>query len=79
MRSKLAESFKKLSPQLRKIDTIIDGLMEKNEVKRTKFDFVVGNPPYIKYNEIRSKLRIDITGTWPKMSDLFGINLHSVP
>jgi type I restriction-modification system DNA methylase subunit len=59
--------------------------------KRERFDFVIGNPPYIGYNEsskrqllcfemIKGKIK-DKNGNIVKidLNDIYGINLHSIP
>lgn len=49
---------------------------------RRRFDFVIGNPPYVGYNEC-SKQGVLIFELMKKgkakLSDIYGINLHSVP
>lgn len=56
--------------------------LENHQQLRRRFDFVVGNPPYISYNEC-SKQKIlsfefmkrgDL-----KLNDIYGVNLHSAP
>ncbi|OIP04852.1 hypothetical protein CO101_00595 [Candidatus Berkelbacteria bacterium CG_4_9_14_3_um_filter_39_23] len=49
---------------------------------RRLFDFVIGNPPYIGYNECsRQKILIfDLMKKGEaKLNDIYGVNLHSVP
>ena len=59
--------------------------MQGHNGERMRFDFVVGNPPYIGYNEsckqnmpftlkIKDKNYDSIT-----LADVYGVNLHSVP
>ncbi len=49
---------------------------------RRRFDYVIGNPPYIGYNEC-SKQGISIFNLMKqkraKLNDIFGVNLHSAP
>jgi hypothetical protein len=49
---------------------------------RRRFDFVIGNPPYVSYNEC-SKQRVLIFELMKngkaKLNDIYGVNLHSVP
>lgn len=51
-------------------------------ISRRRFDFVVGNPPYISYNEsAKQGIRIFelMKKGRAKLSDIYGLNLHSVP
>jgi len=52
------------------------------EMPRRRFDFVIGNPPYVGYNEC-SKQGVSIFELMKqgkaKLNDIYGINLHSVP
>jgi len=56
----------------------------ENEPKcpRKRFDFVIGNPPYIPYNDC-SKNGVLIFELMKqhkaKLSDIYGVNLHSIP
>ena len=55
-----------------------------SEIPRRRFDYVIGNPPYVGYNECskqkvlifelmkQNKVRI-------KLNDIYGVNLHSIP
>lgn len=51
-------------------------------IPRRRFDFVIGNPPYISYNEC-SKQKILffelIKQGKAKLNDVYGVNLHSTP
>ncbi|HTE49027.1 MAG TPA: DNA methyltransferase [Candidatus Paceibacterota bacterium] len=55
-----------------------------NTIPRRRFDFVIGNPPYIGYNEC-SKLGVKIVKSIQnkesgiKMNDIYGWNLNTVP
>jgi hypothetical protein len=52
------------------------------KIDRYRFDYVIGNPPYISYNESSSKgvLFFEfLKQKKVKLSDVYGINLHSVP
>ncbi len=52
------------------------------KIDRTRFDFVVGNPPYIGYNQCaRQDIQFFV---WlrekkVKLNNVYGVNLHSVP
>ena len=52
-------------------------------IPRRRFDFVVGNPPYIGYNEASAKVRVKLFRMMKeraaKLSDVYGWNLHSTP
>lgn len=57
--------------------------LEKHpNIPRKRFDFVIGNPPYVRYNDCaRQKVKIfelmkqhDVG-----LSDIYGVNLHSIP
>ncbi len=66
-------------------------LEDYNNELRQRFDFVVGNPPYIGYNECAKRKLLcfemikgnikDSKGNVIKidLSDVYGVNLHSVP
>jgi type I restriction-modification system DNA methylase subunit len=51
---------------------------------KTRFDFVIGNPPYIGYNEC-SKMKLPFIAmcrdkaTGASMNNIYGVNMHSVP
>jgi len=57
-------------------------LEDLSKMPRRRFDFVIGNPPYIGYNEC-SKQGILIFDLMKKkearLNDIYGVNLHSVP
>lgn len=50
---------------------------------RRRFDFVVGNPPYIGYNEASKSVGVKLFRTMKegsaKLSNIYGWNLHSAP
>ena len=49
---------------------------------RKRFDFVIGNPPYVSYNECSKQglLSFDLIKKGEmKLNDIYGINLHSIP
>lgn len=56
--------------------------LENQDIPRRRFDFVIGNPPYISYNEC-SKQKILIFELMKrkqvKLNDIYGFNLHSAP
>lgn len=57
-------------------------LENQPEVPRRRFDYIIGNPPYISYNEC-SKQKILIfefmKQSRAKLNDIYGFNLHSIP
>ncbi len=56
----------------------------KKTIPRKRFDFVIGNPPYISYNEC-SKMGIKVfnllkeKGSDVSLNNIYGWNLHSTP
>lgn len=57
-------------------------LESKPKVPRRRFDFVIGNPPYISYNQCAKQgvfvfklMKEDKV----KLNNIYGVNLHSVP
>ncbi len=49
---------------------------------RRRFDFVIGNPPYVSYNECSKQGLLVfslIKQSKVKLNDIYGMNLHSVP
>ena len=55
----------------------------KCDIPRRRFDFVVGNPPYIGYNQASRAVGVKIFRMMRersiRLSDIYGWNLHSVP
>ncbi|GAB4199400.1 MAG: hypothetical protein OHK0057_15290 [Thermoflexibacter sp.] len=55
---------------------------ENPTIERYRFDYVIGNPPYISYNESSSRGTLFfqfIKEGKVKLNDVYGVNLHSVP
>lgn len=52
------------------------------QIPRRRFDYVIGNPPYVGYNEC-SKQKVLIFDLIKKdrvkLSNIYGVNLHSIP
>lgn len=49
---------------------------------RRRFDFVIGNPPYVSYNECSKQGLLSfnlIKKSEMKLNDIYGVNLHSIP
>jgi hypothetical protein len=64
------------------LDELKNSLEIKNKKPRTRFDFVIGNPPYVGYNECASQNMLSfvlIREGKLKLNDIYGFNLHSVP
>ncbi len=56
--------------------------LENQKCPRRRFDFVIGNPPYMHYNECAKQgiLVFDLIKQGRvKLNDIYGVNLHSVP
>ena len=59
--------------------------LRENGLKREKFDYVIGNPPYIGYNECcKQKLVFtqkiaDKNDSYITMGNVYNVNLHSIP
>lgn len=57
--------------------------LEKHlNIPRKRFDFVIGNPPYVAYNECSKQgvLVFDLMKQGKiRLNDIFGVNLHSIP
>jgi hypothetical protein len=57
-------------------------LENQPNIDRYRFDYVIGNPPYVSYNESSSQKVLFfefIKEKKVKLSDVYGINLHSIP
>ncbi len=64
IRKSIPIELKKKKDDLRSLDTKIDEIILRHETKRVKFDFVVGNPPYVKWDAKYDN------------ANLFGININ---
>lgn len=56
--------------------------LENHQIPRRRFDFVIGNPPYVSYNECSKQGLLSfnlIKQGKLKLNDVYGVNLHSVP
>ena len=55
----------------------------RDRMPRRRFDFVIGNPPYIGYNQASKSVGVKLFRRMKegsaKLSDIYGWNLHSVP
>lgn len=57
-------------------------LENQPECPRRRFDFVIGNPPYVSYNESSKQgvlIMKLIQSKKAQMSDIYGVNLNTVP
>lgn len=64
------------------LDNLKKSLESKNKKLRTRFDFVIGNPPYVSYNECSSQELLFVKLIQSKRllaSDIYGVNLNTVP
>jgi hypothetical protein len=64
------------------LDILKKTLEIENGKPRTKFDFVVGNPPYVSFKECSKQklLFFELQKEKKiKMNDIYGFNLHSIP
>jgi hypothetical protein len=73
------DSFLRNKEDLREMK---DSLEKQGQIPRRRFDYVIGNPPYIPYNEC-SKQNLLIF-KWikekkVKLNNIYGVNLHSTP
>ncbi|MBI5573190.1 MAG: N-6 DNA methylase [Elusimicrobia bacterium] len=75
------DSFMRVSSDIQEMKESLKG----NHIPRRRFDYVIGNPPYIGYNEcskqgvlifkmLQGKEKPKVT-----LNNIYGINLHSVP
>jgi len=64
------------------LEEMKQSLEERPKIPRRRFDYVIGNPPYIGYNEC-SKQNVLIFKLIKKheasLNDIYGVNLHSIP
>ena len=66
----------------RDLDELKSSLETKNGIPRYRFDYVIGNPPYVSYNEISKQELLSIKLLQEgrmQMSDVYGVNLNTVP
>jgi len=57
-------------------------LEEHPQIPRRRFDYVIGNPPYVSYNECSKQnvLTFELMKKGKvKLNNIYGVNLHSVP
>jgi len=66
----------------RDLQPMKESLENRSGINRYRFDFVIGNPPYVSYNECASQ-RLLIFELMKKgqvkLNNIYGVNLHSVP
>ena len=64
------------------LDELKSSFENLNGIPRSRFDFVVGNPPYVGYNECSNQNLLFVKLIQDKkllMSDIYGVNLNTVP
>ncbi|HPI18810.1 MAG TPA: N-6 DNA methylase [Candidatus Kapabacteria bacterium] len=65
----------------RNLNILKESVEINDQIPRRKFDYVVGNPPYVGYNECARQGILTfqfIKENKIKLNDIYGINLHSV-
>lgn len=65
----------------RNLNILKESVEVNEQIPRRKFDYVVGNPPYVGYNECARQGVLTfqfIKENKIKLNDIYGINLHSV-
>ncbi|MDD5696612.1 MAG: Eco57I restriction-modification methylase domain-containing protein [Candidatus Pacebacteria bacterium] len=81
-KTKLDLGYKSYVRDENDLEEMKKSLEEAPEIPRRRFDYVIGNPPYIGYNEC-SKQRVQIIKLIQEkkvqMSDIYGVNLNTVP
>ncbi len=68
--------------QVRQVQDSVAELFLKKAEYSEFFDFVIGNPPYISYNESSSRGTLFfqfLKEGKVKLNDVYGVNLHSIP
>lgn len=66
----------------RDLNNLKKSLENRNKIPRSRFDFVIGNPPYISFKECSKQNVLFFQlqkETKIRMNDIYGVNLHSVP
>jgi len=64
------------------LNELKNSLEIRNSKSRARFDFVIGNPPYVSYNECASQDMLAFVLMREgklKLNDIYGFNLHSTP
>lgn len=64
------------------LDNLKQSLEYRNKIPRYRFDYVIGNPPYVTYNELSKQQILFVELLQAKkiqMSDIYGVNLNTVP
>ncbi|MFH1004645.1 MAG: N-6 DNA methylase [Bacteroidota bacterium] len=66
----------------RDLQPLKESVENRNGIPRYRFDFVIGNPPYISFKECSKQnilfFQLQKEGKI-RMNDIYGLNLHSVP
>lgn len=64
------------------LDLLKKSLEINEDIPRRRFDYVIGNPPYISYNDCCKQNLLTfqlIKGRKIRLNNIYGVNLHSVP
>ncbi len=64
------------------LDELKSSFENVNGIPRSRFDFVIGNPPYVGYNECSKQELLFVKLIQDRkllMSDIYGVNLNTVP
>ncbi|MDO8550011.1 MAG: Eco57I restriction-modification methylase domain-containing protein [Ignavibacteria bacterium] len=64
------------------LSNLKESLENRNKIPRYRFDYVIGNPPYVSYNEISKQKLLFVQLMQDKklqMNDIYGVNLNTVP
>ena len=80
--NKLDLGYKSYVREESDLEEMKKSLENQPQVPRRRFDFVIGNPPYVGYNEC-SKQKVLIFELMKQdrvsLNNIYGVNLHSVP
>lgn len=66
----------------RDLNELKNSLEQRNIIPRSRFDFVIGNPPYVGYNDCSQQELLFVKLIQEKkllMSNIYGVNLNTVP
>ena len=64
------------------LEEMKQSLIAHNKIPRRRFDYVIGNPPYISYNDCSKQGLLSfklIKEKKLKLNNIYGVNLHSIP
>ncbi len=79
---KLDLGYKSYVREKNDLEEMKRSLENQPRINRYRFDYVIGNPPYVSYNEC-SKQKVLIFELMKKgnakLNNIYGVNLHSIP